>query len=132
MKQPFTIGGSVVLRRAISEEAGIPLTSDETVTHYPYLASSEKGRREKYFSGNKSRLNTHYQLPQDWDKAVKAVKDFFAEEEAKPQPLVLKDVILSDVLSIGEDSTFEIKQYDRVDLHLTATHLQQLKAYFNS
>jgi hypothetical protein len=52
-------------------------------------------------------------------------------KEPKPETLVLKDIVLSDILSIGEDSTFEIKQYDRVDLHLTATHLQQLKAYFS-
>jgi hypothetical protein len=58
--------------------------------------------------------------------------ELISKEEPKPQTLVLKDVVLSDILSIGEDSNFEIKQYDRADLHLTAAHLQQLKAYFTA
>jgi hypothetical protein len=258
MKQPFTIGGSVALKKALLEETGIEIEGGGPTPDWKYL-SAALFLKSKFDETNKKEP-THYQLPQDWDKAVEAVKDFFAEEkfekskwyyandrsitqsifkfshmdtdsspmfseainlcddkatyftnqktfrnlqpatteqtqfmlgkvaeqkgliggakiksvhgsettlrkgspysylsgedilicdghtlyekgkwaeplpqeEAKPQTLVLKEVILSDVLSIGEDSTFEIKQYDRVDLHLTATHLQQLKAYFNS
>jgi hypothetical protein len=263
MKQPFTIGGSVALKKALVEDTRIRVYDKDTCTEWDYLLC------DKSFLGLQGVgviRPIHYQLPKDWDKAVAAVKDFFAEEptfekdkwyysedsiikrlgryshtddlhgvifseaytiirdndkacsdtnlalskrhvkynhqpatteqiqemltkvaeqkgfvqgakvksvynqeevikdyykyqyqqnsdrlllcwitiyqegkwaelltkeEPKPETLVLKDVGLSDVLSIGEDSTFELVKVDRVDLHLTATHLQQLKEYFN-
>jgi hypothetical protein len=257
-KQPFTIGGSVALKKALLEETGIEIQGGGPTPDWAYL-SAALFLKSKFDETNRKE-SIHYQLPQDWDKAVEAVKDFFAEEpafekgkwyyavvsryeflfkvkditdrifelsekimyhpktgaayttddyvvkysevyknsqpatkeqihkmltkvavqrglvkaavvnsihfnnvtlreglyvygadtdtlyfggqaiyqegkwadllpaEPKPEKLVLKDVVLSDVLSIGEDLTFELKQYDRVELHLTATHLQQLKA----
>jgi hypothetical protein len=133
MKQSFTIGGSVPLKKALLEETGIEIQGGGPTPDWEYLTAALFLKSK--FDETNNKESTHYQLPQDWDKAIQAVKDFFAEEpkeEAKPETLVLKDIVLSDILSIGEDLTFEIKQYDRVDLHLTATHLQQLKEYFNS
>jgi hypothetical protein len=119
-KQPFTIGGSAALRRAISEDSGVPAFNTDTF-HLPYITPMLPG----ILSGCNHKGNTHYQLPQDWDKAIKAVKDFFQEEEAKPQTLVLKGMKITQ-----EIDTFTVSE-KTVDLHLTATHLQQLKAYFS-
>jgi hypothetical protein len=78
MKQPFTIGGSVVLRRAISEETGIPLNDEDLTLKTKYLQSWSK---EKSLCGAGDKLPIHYQLPEHWHQAVQAVKDFFAEEK---------------------------------------------------
>jgi hypothetical protein len=133
MKQPFTIGGDTELKEALIKRVG--LKEDNLCYDFKTKAFEKIGKENLvtqkpdigdvywYLSYNESQLPTHYQLPQDWDKAVAAVKDFFAEEEeAKPQTLVLKDVVTTRLLTTKE----------KVDLELTATHLQQLKAYFTA
>jgi hypothetical protein len=198
MKQPFTIGGSVPLKKALLEETGIAPCSDSTVT-YKYMTVGDPVT--KIIGGSYEKLPTYYQLPQDWDKAVQAVKDFFVEEpkgeaktgdvkaehvrafvkewmeghetdtfitnehgiyvysagptsinlvaffeelvqdyidhdpqpqakEAKPQTLVLKGVKM--VVPHERQGDLQWVTTQVVDLHLTATHLQQIKEYFNS
>jgi hypothetical protein len=75
-KQPFTIEGSVALKKALLEETGIPLNCEEAL-NFPYLTVHKQGRE---LEATSDKSYTHYQLPQDWGKAVAAVKDFFAEE----------------------------------------------------
>jgi hypothetical protein len=78
-KQPFTIGGSVALKKALVEETGIRVYHEDSCALWNYLVC-ETGFDFCGLQGIGIKQSTHYQLPQDWDKAVAAVKDFFAEE----------------------------------------------------
>jgi hypothetical protein len=92
-KQPFTIEGSVALKKALLEETGLDLHTQVCAS----IADNNKEAMGKmHFECVYDELDstpilalteciesTHYQLPQDWDKAVKGVKDFFAEEKFK-------------------------------------------------
>jgi hypothetical protein len=89
-KHPFTIGGSVSLKKALLEETVLHTDNlcfafrvkdytelgDNSLIIYP----PEDEESDWFLSFDESQLPTHYQLPQDWDKAVAAVKDFFAVE----------------------------------------------------
>jgi hypothetical protein len=77
-KQPFTIGGCIVLKEALVKETRIRVYDENTCTEWDYLVCDTDFCG---LQGCVDPLSTHYQLPQDWDKAVKAVKDFFAEEK---------------------------------------------------
>jgi hypothetical protein len=123
MKQPFTIGGSVPLKKALLEETGAK-PCDALSLNYQYLYIADY---TNCIGGANKELPINYQLPQDWDKAVAAVKDFFAEEpkeEAKPETLVLKGV--------GYVDKANYHKRIKTDFYFTAEHIQQLKAYFNS
>jgi hypothetical protein len=78
MKQPFTIGGTAALKKALLEETRIRVYDEDTCTEWDYLICDTDFCG---LQGCVDQLSTHYQLPQDWDKAVTAVKDFFAEEK---------------------------------------------------
>jgi hypothetical protein len=126
-KQPFTIGGSVPLKKALLEETGAK-PCDALSLNYQYLYIADY---TNCIGGANKELPTHYQLPQDWDKAIQAVKDFFAEDEGKPQTLVLKDVRFTKCIEFGSDNSFQLTETIIGDMELTDTHLQQLKAYFS-
>jgi hypothetical protein len=126
-KQPFTISGSVALKKALLEETGAKVFSPQTVDATYIRPSFE----HDYLCGCPVEEETHYQLPQDWDKAIQAVKDFFAEDEGKPQTLVLKDVRFTKCIEFGSDNSFQLTETIIGDMELTDTHLQQLKAYFS-
>jgi hypothetical protein len=76
MKQPFTIGGSVALKKALLEDIDTPTYNINSVTDYKYLTPFLTT-----LAGHNKKEPTHYQLPQDWDKAIQAVKEFFAKEK---------------------------------------------------
>jgi hypothetical protein len=78
-KQPFTIGGDTELKEALLKKTGIEIEGGGPTPDWEYLAASP---RFKYkFDETNRKESTHYQLPQDWYKAVAAVKDFFAKEK---------------------------------------------------
>jgi hypothetical protein len=78
-KQPFTIGGSVALKKALVEKTGVRVYNEESATEWDYLEATPE--YPNFMQGGSTKESTHYQLPQDWDKAVAAVKDFFAKEK---------------------------------------------------
>jgi hypothetical protein len=77
-KQPFTIEGSVPLKKALLEETGLSLDID-TLLEYRLLRPSYTGLHR--LEGCYSCKSTHYILPQQYTEAVQAVKDFFAEDK---------------------------------------------------
>jgi hypothetical protein len=112
-KQPFTIGGSVALKKALLEEAGLTSCSSDTVKHgYLIIETDTIKMAGRAFA----KKDVHYHLPEEYNEALQAVKDFFLEEP-KPGTLVLRDVKMGDVIGIT-----------LLDIELTSQHLQQLKA----
>jgi hypothetical protein len=89
-KQPFTIGGSIALKKALLEEAGLNLhtqtcaaiadNNKESMGKHHLECVYDATRECQYISLDPTKNHVHYHLPQDWDNAVAAVKDFFAEE----------------------------------------------------
>jgi hypothetical protein len=76
-KQPFTIGGSVALKKALLEEAGLTPCSNDTVKHgYLIIETDTIKMAGRAFA----KKDVHYHLPEEYDEALQAVKDFFAEE----------------------------------------------------
>lgn len=73
----YTIEGSIALKEAFIKEVGFKTLSDETHSKYNYLAAFDKGK--KIFSGENAKRNIHFILPQDWDNAVKYVKELYEE-----------------------------------------------------
>jgi hypothetical protein len=104
MKQPFTIGGSTPLKKAIAEESGITLAKD--ALEYAFLeANAYINILHGSDFGNNS---THYILPQDWDKAVAAIKDFFAEEKFEKGKWCYAKVCESEYLLRFSHIAFEL------------------------
>jgi hypothetical protein len=77
-KQPFTIEGSVALKKALVEETGVRVFDEDSCTEWNYLQCDTDFLG---LQGCKTQLPIHYQLPEDWNAAVQAVKDFFAEDK---------------------------------------------------
>jgi len=73
----YTIEGSTALKEAFIKEVGFKTLSDGTHSKYNYLAAFDNGK--KIFSGDNAKRNIHFILPQDWDKAVKYVKELYEE-----------------------------------------------------
>jgi hypothetical protein len=76
-KQPFTIEGSVPLKKALLEETGIELYSEKSLND-TYLTPCHYSQHLCSIGVKES---IHYQLPQQWDEAVEAVKGFFTKEK---------------------------------------------------
>jgi hypothetical protein len=90
-RQPFTIGGSVPLKKALLEEIGLDLYTQVCAA----IADNDKEAMKKHFKCvydaidstpiltlTECKYNANYQLPEDWNEAVAAVKEFFREEHA--------------------------------------------------
>lgn len=75
-RQDFTIGGTQALKEAFIKDGNFKLYGNKSI-NYKYLASD-------YYSddlaGHSTKKEIHFQLPQDWDKAMEYVKDFFKLE----------------------------------------------------
>jgi 8-oxo-dGTP pyrophosphatase MutT (NUDIX family) len=79
-KQPFTIGGSVALKKALLEETGY--SADVRWHEQNYLTPSRSNPNIRII-GIHGKKDVHYHLPEEYNEALQAVKDFFAEE---PKP----------------------------------------------
>ena len=82
-KRTFRIGGILALRKAFVEEVGAEVYSDETLTAYKYLTSSEKRTNTLQGCIGNSRYDKYFELPKDWNEAVAYAKEYFKEEDFK-------------------------------------------------
>ena len=83
-KEDFTIEGSEALKKAFVEESGLTdnyLTPWNTSAYMCARAGGQKGFDAVLLKGS-TRPN-HFVLPQDWDKALQYVKEFFEEPKYK-------------------------------------------------
>lgn len=71
----FSITGSTVLKEAFAKEVGVKLLSIDSAAFYEYLHPSTI--TEKALSGISEKEETHFNLPEDWNEAVKYAKRFF-------------------------------------------------------
>ena len=77
-KQEFTVEGTEVLKKAFIEEVGV--RAYNTTSHKENLYPGIEGG-EKFLGGwDTHKAPTHFILPQDWDKAVIAAKEYFKDE----------------------------------------------------
>jgi len=101
-KQDFTIEGSIALKKAFVEEGGFKVL-DETTINFAWLTSIPG---EKYkLQGETGKCSQNFILPQDWDKALKYVKNYW-EEEFKVGDYVY--VISADVGATGVGNQFGV------------------------
>ena len=87
-KQDFTVGGSKILKEAfikqLESEKMFPFISTNPynqIDAYEYITAS---RGDNYhFSGNDRKKSIHYNLPEQWNEALQAFRDYFKEDEIK-------------------------------------------------
>ncbi len=75
LKGNFTIGGPHHLQKAFAEVLGIPIFEGIDMS-YPYLCGYASCKKEK-FDQTFHRNNTHFHLPEDWDKAMEYCREYF-------------------------------------------------------
>ena len=78
-KKDFSFEGPESLKKAFGEELELVPTSSY---NYQYMTSADP-IFHKNICGSWSKETVHFILPQDWDKAIKYAKEFYAEEETK-------------------------------------------------
>ena len=75
-KQDFTIEGSIALKKAFIEETGL---KDSYINYNRFLCPSSKKDVDGLTSICKKK-NPHFILPQDWQKALDYIKEYFKKE----------------------------------------------------
>jgi hypothetical protein len=73
----FSIGGNSHLKKALVEETGIRLHSENTITGYYYLRANKA--ISSTLIGGVDKDPTHFQLPEQYTEAVQAVKEFLGQ-----------------------------------------------------
>jgi hypothetical protein len=77
---PFTIGGDRELREALTKRTGLRLYDDDCLD-FDYLMATKAKDGFSGLQGCDNRLNAHFQLPDDYNAAVKALEVFFNQRE---------------------------------------------------
>ena len=77
-KQNFSISGSLALKKAFVEEVGLPTLSQNSVN--TNLTAWDSGKGLQGGALVPSSGTVLFNLPEDWDKALEYVKEYFKEE----------------------------------------------------
>lgn len=108
-KQDFTVGGSAILKEAFVkqlESEGFKRYIGKTTHISEFLFIQATNCRDYHFSGNNCECNIHYNLPEQWNEALQAFRDYLKEDEVK----VGDWVIVNNYLDIFDNIPLKVNR----------------------
>lgn len=86
MKHGHVIWGTPALLKTFAEECNVQINSSLSLTYPTFEVGFDEDGFKFYGSYGGRTGNSHFHLPKDWDKAVLAIKNQYAEFTSQPTP----------------------------------------------
>lgn len=131
----FTVGGTGIMQLAFAETLGVGVC-ENYVTDHSYLYGDNNdagvviGSEVDTFCQSDTKANVHFELPQDWNRALEYARRFYRQKETN-QNIVLSPQEIADMIAPAMYSCelYEDADTPRAGCHWKAWLINQIEAY---